>query len=469
MKNVLIVLLGNRDLQIHRLHIGKFPHNYDDLWMKNNDSPDFFTIQTRHTNETFLSISEKIEQELEGVFKDTITFPMVEQYVSLLPKEGVEKIIFTTSEQTPLDKQDCFHIGNIATKLFSEKGFKTEFRPFACNPTDFGELVNFYLTLFNEYKGYHIVFGNSGGTPDMRAATYFAGIFRNIEFITINAREKQSNKNNFRHQERLILQHTVKEMLQVFDYEGINQLPISNQNIKHLAQYAQARIALNFEKAKEVAARLPQTNDFNKLLLTQVDRKMQIKDLERETYFSAKIKYHQGSFSDYLWRLFTIHDNMFIPTTENLLGGQVEFNKKDDHSKWNNLIDAQPDLVIHLESKVINSRPLNFREPNKFAYKAIVDYFLPKGNPNRPVFIDEINACLENLGNLRNAVAHNYKGIGKEDIVNNLPKKYATTFNDTLSQFVGEKWSEFGIYQAINDEILKRFDEPDVFISISSH
>ena len=186
---------------------------------------------------------------------------------------------------------------------------------------------------------------------------------------------------------------------------------------------------------------------------------MTIKDLERETYFSAKIKYAQGAFSDYLWRLFTIHDNMFIPLTEQLLGSQVIYRRKDGHANWNNLLNTKLDLVNHLENKLINEIPLNFREPNKIAYKAIVDYYIPVDSTNRPPFIDDINACLSCLGELRNAVAHHYKGIGHGDIIEKLPKNHKTTFNDTLSQFVGEQWSDFGIYQKINDEILKRFDE----------
>lgn len=454
MKNILIVLLGNRDLQISKN--ASIPISDVAYFVVNNDDNNFMTISTRHQDKTFLQISQKIEDEYETTFKNVLSFPMLDSYISLIPNE-IEKIIFTTSKQSPLDKQDCFHVGNLATQFYREKGYDVEFIPFSCNPTNFGELVNFFIQLYNQNQNRTIYFGNSGGTPDMRAATYFAGIFRNIEFITINARNKMPNKSNFKHQERLILRHTVEEMLKVFDYEGINQLPIGNEAINALAQYAQARIALNFEKAKNIAKRLD-TDTFFQVLLTEVDKNMTIKDLECETYFSAKIKYAQGAYSDYLWRLFTIHDNMFIPITESLLNGRVIFNKKDEHSEWNNLINSKPDLIEYLEKKEINNRPLAFREPNKFAYKAIVDYFYPKGNSNRPNFIDDINSCLERLGSLRNAVAHNYKGIGLEDIEQNLPKKYKTTFNELLSNFVGKSWEDFGIYEQINEEILKRFE-----------
>jgi len=156
---------------------------------------------------------------------------MVDTALALLNNK-VDLIIFTTSHQDPPDKQDCYYLALMAKDHYNNEDFATETRFCPYNPTDFRNLLDYYLKLIHEFKGEKIYFANSGGTPDMRAASYFAGIFSNVDYITINAREKKANATNFRQQENQILRHTVQKMLNVYDYEGIRNLPVSKAALK---------------------------------------------------------------------------------------------------------------------------------------------------------------------------------------------------------------------------------------------
>lgn len=451
---MLLVLLGNRELQIHK--DAAYPGRYQEFFSPNRDNEDYFVINTNLKPTSFLDISKKIVDDYDNVFKNVISFPMIDAYLQNKELRKLKKIVLTTSKQHPLDKQDCHYIAELAKMHYEKRGFEVVYLPFACNPTHFGDLVTFFTGLYQGLNTYKIFFGNSGGTPDMRSATYFAGIFQNIEFITLNARTQTANTNNFKKQEQLILKHTVEKMLAVYDYEGINQLPIENPEIKALAQYAQARIALDFRTAKSRIEPFKDTNTFYHTLFSEVNTKMQNKDLERETYFSAKIKYAQGAYSDYLWRLFTIHDNMYIPFVETNLGGEVIYKEKDKHADWNELLNKNTELIAHLKAAISSfGTPLDYQKPNKFVYKEIMNFFVANKGIPKPNFVDDIDKCLLNLGVLRNGVAHNYKGIGVQDLDEALPKKFRQgKFNELLSNYINEKWDDFGIYTKVNDTIL---------------
>lgn len=223
MKSVLIILIGNRDIQLKKE--SNILQKYRDLWIVNNDDQDFMIIDK---SKSFLKSSKLIYDQFDRDFRNEIVLPMIEQSISEIP-DKLDVIHLVTSRQNPMDEQDCYYFGLTAQKILSQKYAETKLTFFDCNPTEFDPLMKYFLKLYNDYEGYKLFIGNSGGTPDMRAATYMAGVFRDIQYITINARTKTANINNFKSQENAIIKHIVSNMLKVYDFEGIKYLPVPEQ------------------------------------------------------------------------------------------------------------------------------------------------------------------------------------------------------------------------------------------------
>jgi hypothetical protein len=467
MKTALILLLGNRDVQIPKELVEEIKNKIAKHLVSNNEGAKEYLVinKSKDSHLSFLDTSKLFFEELDYLYP-FLDYPMLNSTLEILSQKdsSIDKIVLTTSKQSLPHSQDSFYFAEIISHHLNKKGYECELKLCDSNPNDFPRMVEFYSNLFDEvsidYK--QIVISNSGGTPTMRSASHFAGIFRGFDFITINSSD-EANLETFKKQEEIVLRNIAKSMLKVFDYEGVLQLPISNTKIKALANYALARIALNFKLANKEIEEFSHVPIFNDLF-KELDKKFTIRDLEREMYFSAKIKYHQRSYADYLWRLFTIHDNIYIPILEEYLDGKIIYNKKSNFQEWKDLLEKYPGLTEYLSSKTINSKPLGWEYPNKFVYQAIYDFVCPKDSKNRNILLDKLDKILNQLSPLRNTIAHSYsqdenknlEGIGIEEMEKALPKKFTLDeFNSLLSNHIGEEWEDFGVYSKINAELLK--------------
>jgi hypothetical protein len=451
-KIVLFVTLGNRDLQIPpdaKLPLNFFKAHFDE---GSEDSGSNYVV--KKNDQQFIYHSESIWNSFEDC-KSQVTFPMVEKCLDLIPRP--DEIVIITTKQNPFNSQDCHFVALFLEKWLNEKGYFVKYRPIEFPPIDFEKLVEYYSGLFEEYSsGYEMYFGNSGGTPDMRTASNFAGMFKGINFITIPAKQSSNDKNlfvkNYREQEKLVLKHIVENMLSNFDFSGLLSLPIDEKS-KDYAHYALARIAFDFDTAKYYAGKLMDPD----LKIPDIEN---IKILETEMLQSARIKFHQKSFADYLWRLFTIMENLLIPYVESLMNGKIVHNKKNNHQDWNNLISNIPKLREFLEQQKIGDAPLNFAEPNIYAYSKILKFFENEDKWSKPDLLVRIQKNLENLRSLRNSIAHNYDGISLEKINSQLVKSTflnmetsADNFNKMLCSYCEIKFDSHGIYSQIIQKI----------------
>lgn len=467
MKTALIFLVGNRDVQIPASFRDDLKGKYLSHLDHNNDgTSDNLIIKKSRDAQPFLETS-RIFYEDRVVLKPYLTFPMLDQTLRQM-SERPNIIFITASKQQPLHSQDTTYFAQLIKWYLKTEGYESELRPFHHNPNDLPGMVEFYTALYDEIDQQfeHTVVSNSGGTPTMRSASHFAGLFRGFDYITINAADAV-NLRPFATQEKLILLQIVEQMLAVFNYEGVNQLPTISEDVKALASYAKARSALNFKLAKKHLEPYLDNALFRKLHDTVEDRRS-LRGKEREMYLSAKIKFRQQNYADYLWRLFTIQENMYRPILEKYFGESIEFDKSNQHQKWNALLANHPELLTYLQNKKLGSRPLYYEEPSKTVLDTVY-YYLTTKSKQLPIDNNAgtIKKGLDQLSDLRNAIAHNYgtilpkgnapgvEGIGIDEIKSKLPKKISLDqFNDSLSKFIGLAWDDFDDYQKINDYIL---------------
>jgi hypothetical protein len=447
MKKILIATLGNRDLQLSSE--SNFPTRFYDYFEKGGTDTGSSLI-VKKAGGGFLKNSKFIFDNFEEL-SDEVSFPMVETYLEKLG-EKPDLIVLISTKQEPLDSQDCHYVVLFLQRWLEQRSYNVDYYPLECSPVDFPELVNVFSMFYDGYRGCQLYVGNSGGTPDMRAASYAAGFFKSIQFITIQARSKQVSMTNFSAQEKLVLKHTVEKMLENFDYSGILELPINSKTVRNLSRYAIARLGFDFSTARQMATSL----ELSKL---DINQKLTPKELEQEMLRSALVKFKQKSYADYLWRLFTISENLLIPDVEYHLGGNIHF-APPKHFRWNELLKNHLGLLDYLKLQMIDSSPLIFSKPNVYVYEHILSFFEKKGKYTPHPLIENVKANFSSLRYLRNGIAHDYEGINENMIkqrlvASALPGGLATidNFNAMLCDYTGINKSNFGIYDYVNELI----------------
>jgi hypothetical protein len=450
MKKILIATLGNRDLQLSSE--AAVPRKYFELFEKGGiDAGANMVIKKSEGG--FLKNSEQIFENYDELH-DKVVFPMVETYLSQMG-EKPDLIILISSKQTEPDPQDCPYVAYFLQRWLEERGYYVDYCPLECSPIDFPELVNFFSMFYDGYRNDELFVGNSGGTPDMRAASYAAGFFRDIQFITIQARSKEVNVSNFHAQENLVLKHIVENMLANFDYSGLLNLPLRNESVTNLAVYALARLSLDFERVNELAQHMNRPD----LMIIETDQYTQ---KESEVWISAKIKFRQKAWGDYLWRVSLIQDNLWVPVIEAKLGGAIVFNKQSGFAEWKKLLSKDPALVSFLENETVNNKKLEYDKPTKKVYERIIKYYnrsdvLKKGHYKLHF---EINQKLDwSLRELRNRVAHTYSSINQNVIGQELANTGSSVekLHQMMAQLTGVPDDSYGIYDKLNKEIMLFF------------
>lgn len=448
----IICTIGNRDLQFYA---GKDAGDLSEYLSTNNDDSKFLII--RKSDYNLYDLTKKIYENYDK-YKDIISFPLIEKAIANLPEKNIQLVLIPTNQYPP-DPQDTYFIALSARKYFEEKNFGPVIKSIDFNPTDFNRLFTFFTELFDNYTNHDLYCANSGGTPQMKAASEFAGLFRNFNYITINARSETS-LSNFKHQEKIVLKHTIEKMLKIFAYEGVISLPVVDEATKKLCEIALARLSLDLKTAKKISDNLdPCTDNYLPETLKKPQGNI---DLTKQMYLSAKIKFVQKSYGDYLWRLFSIHDNIFIPPVEKFFNAKIKYCEEDNHSDWNKKLNSKPELLKYLKTRTVGPRnePLKYVSPNKYVFFEILTFAIAQNHEciSREEYelLKEIHIKLDRLGKIRNLIAHNLKGVNIKDIEKKLQNTTITDFNALLARYFKIDADDYCEFDLINNKILER-------------
>jgi len=286
MRKCILFILGNRDLQFSE----KTPDKYDRWLQTNNEDEHFKVIKTDKKGTSFFDYSKEIFESLNEV-KEFISFAMIDDSLGELtgPKPD---IVFSTSDQNPSDRQDCKFIALIGAQLYKERGYNTIVKNFSCPPVDVAQMTDFFINLTDDLRNNYddVTVSTSGGTPDMRTATFAAGFFKGFKYITINARTKKACYNSFSVLEQKVLHNIIENMLRLYDFEGIRLLPVTGE-IKEIA--TEAVEAYNLDVKKLPGKTAYKEHAANALILL-VD--------------NMRVCYFQGRYAEALGRLFRIEE-----------------------------------------------------------------------------------------------------------------------------------------------------------------
>jgi len=249
--------------------------------------------------------------------------------------------------------------------------------------------------------------------------------------------------------------------LENFNYSAVAELDYSK--ITNLfASYAFSRLIFDYDEAIRYLEELSVLDKENiKFYEIQISKlrftKNPEKARQREIYLSARILLRQKAYSDFLVRIFSLFEILLKPEVEDALKGKIIFSEPD-HEEWNALIGTNKDLLDYLEKSKLGKQKLLYRTPNKFAYKAIREFFIKKEQNSSTEKIKQFNLLYKNLNvlsDLRNQSVHYGMKININDVENALKAK-----NSSLRSFLALadshfKIGEIDVYEEINEHMKK--------------
>ena len=477
----MVMFLGNRDIQVHKKDKSELKDKFAQYLTLNNDDKDYYIINKSSKENTFLDNSAHYLNHWNEL-KHVLQFVFLDRSIEIVKdKQRGDEVDITvyiiTTNQTNPHPQDCVHVAEMLARKLEGLGMKYEKRLIEFNPGKLGELIKHTNQVYDEIESAeydHVFVSNSGGTPNMRTASHFAGLFKGYDYITISA-SSDRNAQTFIKQEKEVLRNTLNKLLTHFNYTGILDLPFKNKRINRLCRYAHYRKFLAFEEARrEINGH---TKDefcailYNDLETIRSNRRL----LEKEMYFSAKIVWRNGAFSDYLWRISTLYDNILLKYMDEHFN--MDFNiviKKSyrgQENKWERFLDDHPSIKSYLDSRNRDGKDwdetqgsdkkLWFNKPNKYVYKCIYDFCeIGSQYPEKKELLAQLLEYMEIFGDYRNRVAHYLSGTSKDEVNKNKDMKKGMSiekFNRLLDQYYNSEENDFGIYDQINDKIKSYF------------
>lgn len=247
--------------------------------------------------------------------------------------------------------------------------------------------------------------------------------------------------------------------LENFNYSAVAELEY-NKTTKLFANYAFSRLIFDYDEAIKYLEELLVSDSENKKFYEIQILKLGFtnnpeKARQREIYLSARILLRQKAYSDFLVRIFSLFEILLKPDIEKALNGKIVYSEPD-HTEWNALLSKNPDLLKYLDDSKLGKQKLLYKTPNKFAYKAIRDFYLKKEQVDVSEKNKQFNLLYKNLNvlsDLRNQSVHYGMKININDIENALASK-----KSSLNTFLALADSHFKInstdvYEEINEHM----------------
>ncbi len=446
MKNILIITIGSREVQIPAnlpLHLplqfvaeeietakGKEIRKKM-LWEDKQIPlfvspvfPDFYTLTPRTAG--------KIIAEAFEVFAPYLVLPMVQPVVDYIKANNIVInriiLVFTDQEKELKEKKiKPFHYNN-DTLYFAEIAEMILQKDAYFAHTDFDsygvfEQVNSYHaqyelfakakdTLVDDPEIEKVYLLPQGGIDSINQSLTLRLIeiykdkfvqLQKSEDVEVIASEFPAKFLNTLNRQKL------QKHLEDYAFQLIDISLISDKQVLNLCQYATKRLSLKHDRLREHVSFLKKKGIIFPL---PTDEKTKIIDM----YCSAKISGIQKNWGDFLGRMFSFSENfmkLFLHPYLPNIGGYWKHNNGENREWVQALNRLQPDLA----EKLRNSK-IKIDNPNRKAYLKI--YKIRERESTNKQDIIKICIALESLANLRNGFIHSLRAVEEDDIENAL-------------------------------------------------
>lgn len=497
MQNFLVITLGTRDVQIRKdqLLLNGFSEITEKVGQRichyiekngirigvveNFNFPEFYTISPREGG--------SIIYEHYAMFKPVIEFPIVRDFVhEIHQKHGIHYLLLVyTDQQKDMDAgkikrkknflDDTLYFKDIIQRyfqedpafqsvIFDEYGIETEVANIDFQYQHF-KVVKSELFLNDVPKISKIFLLPQGGIDQINHAITLQLLqaYRSKVVLYQKAENDNLRQLKFPHfflkdlNRQKILKH-----LDDYDFGMIGKDLVENDRLEiyHLAQYAHKRLNLQYDNLDIHILKLRKA-DFVHKPLSKWEKLIDI-------YLAAKINYKQQKYTEFLWRIYTLNENLSRIEVEKVLGEEKEGfmilpggRKLTFEAALAHVASDLPKFVT--SSRTPNGRKIDIDKPNRFAYWCLLPELVKRQlfamDQNRLRLYKKIGERLERLSFLRNEVAHNLGAATLQQINNTLAKTEAGYNSCRLMEDLHELFgmqTPYGIYDDIKTEIDRR-------------
>jgi len=454
MKNILIITLGTREIQFKENILSQNGFIIDKQLLKHSLDPDIaipITINENYEGYVFPKYPRLAGQtmfEKLSIFKPVIEFPLIDNAIkNITQKHSIDKIILVYTNQENLNlanyqnknnyDRDTIYYARILREIF--KGIESNVN----NNEDFDieitekttdidfqyqEFAKKCKSLFNEKESIERIFLlPQGGIDQINHALTLQLIqeFRTKVILWQQAEGTEPHELRFPFlfiddlNKQKILKH-----IEDYDFGFIDKSIAKDKIIIHLSKYCDSRLQL---KHDTVITNLNFLKDkIDKDLFNLLKEKIiNLNDLTRiqDLYIAAKIDLLHEKYGEFIWKLFTISENIFEIFLESMLEIKINcrfnpnYSRNDKNPEWIRILsEIDTRLPDYLKKKKIL-----LNNPSRRSFYFIF-CFLHKGDHkvHENVFLK-----LEDLSKDRNKLAHEMKPIKKETLYNYFSEKYS--------------------------------------------
>lgn len=494
MKNFIIITLGTSDVQVKLDLIEGSDFEIDGFVLrhKHKKVPPINLAPNRDRNDTRLLSQCRVDGEIImkagidtylPVFDFPLTLPAIETIINKSPEHKIHKWLFVyTNQEDPKHRvRDTLYVRQILSRKI-ELAFgasSADFIDFAVTekvPDIDHQYIQFALkcrqfleTPENEVR--QVILLAQGGIDQINQALtlQLTQAFKHKLRLYQKAEDQHPTHLEF---PRLFLndlnKQKINKHLDDYDFGAIDKNLSSNKLVYHLAQYSSKRLNLQYDSVK-VNTDIIEKGTLSKLNNSQLSindtSEYRLKDL----YIATKIHYHQKKYSDFLWRLFTLGENLFKVQIEAVVGSvdhyRLTYKQLKDANGINvaweqclNKLDAT--LLSELkQTKNYKKQSIHVDNPNRWAfqalYKMLVDRHYIDHTQEEVNRYTTVGNAVEELASSRNDIAHKLGSVSLAEINRTLIDFKLGYSSQSLLADLDQIFNitNFGIYDTIRDEI----------------
>lgn len=508
MKNILIVTIGNSDVQVkgdvtgtgfqidNQQRSSAFvlkKEGLEPIEVVKNRNYEHYLIAKPRLN------GEKIAQHFQ-VYRPTLDFPIILPVIEQLLADQIQLaeiwLVYTNQADEKQRLNDTLFFKDIIKTEIQNRhpGIKTVDYEITDDVTNIDYQYKDFLKkgkeiIRQQHEINKIYLLPQGGIDQINTALtlQFIQLFKDKLVLYQKAENTQARQMNF---PQLFLEDLTREKIiehiKNYDFRLAVELMLANEgnykSIKKLCKYAADRLELlhdgnagsifSFNDIKE-------EGDLERVFVNRL--KLKYKELsvsEQHAVKLADVIYQckicflvQKDYNKGLVLFFTLIENLIKVELEKLYSPRYDLYKyrKEDKKwlerlSWEGFIEEiDPALFDYIKTvKLQHGSPLNLSSPNRLTYFYLYSFLLSNDKIPQKIQPDEFdrffNFCEKMAGN-RNGLAHNLKGVSESDL-NSLLKKFNYTLKtmfDPIDQIAGT--SGFGIYQEIQHKVLEILDK----------
>lgn len=469
MNKVLIATLGTRDIQLEKEY-GSSDNTIEALESfleKNNNN----NIQSSKIRIRDVRNSGKILLDNYDKVKNYLSLPILEPTLKYL--QNADLLIIVATDQPEEHPNDTLYFAEIAKKWIIQH-YANQFPNIDILIVDSSDVIrldsmyDYFAKKFNEEPLKNIADAEElylhlvGGIDALNNALRLTCMYLYPEKLKpeLHVNESNSSVISIRSFSRFLSAQNLRlaeKFAERYDYAAITQLIVISKKIRRLAEYAQHRLAFNFEKCNDLLKNDKKLDeDLRNTLINQVnfDRK-NIEGYMKELYHNMYIKYQQESYVDFLSRLFRLFEAYLLYKVSQIT--HIEYNENKWKENFENHLKQEPDLESFLKEPFKengNSIQLKYLEehPSTLTLLKILEYYTKNQKYEAENF--KLLTSIRNLSNLRNKsiAAHDFNAVTKEEIVKRIAPLEIDGFFNKLKELLKIK-DDDNPYYFINKKI----------------